>query len=257
MDMLKSALVVLLAAAPVFSEGLPEFNLNAMRAADIGDHSLNPSLWDGIRDYDRMPGAPQPVCARADGGPLPAGLPLPAPAPEPAGVYRTYDLGLPTPLSRGGYVQINSATKLKLNKEKGELTVTFPQVDFGGEAFGGRSDLYVSMLGSDEAPVISWATVICGGPNFMGYKGSTVSLPRESSSLSISETLALGSPKALITRTHRWLAGDLVALEDLCTDDFRGHMKDHRAETLPEKLGKYNFDYNPRKNALKVTWENK
>lgn len=257
MDMLKSALVILLAAAPAFSEGLPEFNLNAMRASDIRDHSLNPSLWDGIRDYDRLPGAPQPVCVRVDGKPMPAGLPLnlsaPVPEPEPAGVYRTYDPGLPNALAKGGYVQINSATKLKLNKEKGELTVTFPDVDFGGASYGGRADLYVKMLGTDEAPAISWATVICGSGNFMGYKGSTADLG-QSGSVSISETLALGSPKALIVRTHRWLAGDLVALEDLCTDGFRERMKDARAETLPASIGRYNFKFDARKNTLKVKW---
>ncbi|MBI5745255.1 MAG: hypothetical protein HY952_11995 [Elusimicrobia bacterium] len=256
MDMLKSALIILLAAAPAFSEGLPEFNLNAMRATDIRDHSLNPSLWDGIRDYDRLPGAPQPVCVRVDGLPLPKGFtpPVPTPRPEPAGVYRTYDPGLPTPLSKGGYIQINSATKLKMNKEKGELAVTFPDVDFGGGSFGGQADLYVRVIGTDEAPAVSWATVICGSGNFMGYKGSTVDFPQQSGSVSINETLALGSPKALIVRTHRWLAGDLVALEDLCTDAFRERQKDYRAETLPASLGKYKLEFNARKNTLKVKW---
>ena len=251
MTMLKSALLILLAAAPVFAEGLPDFNLNRLHAKDILEkRSINPDLIQGIMEYDRIPGAPQPVCVRADGKPMPKFKAAPA--------YRLFDPAEPFMLSRNGYVQINSSTKIKVNKEKGELNVYFPYVEFGGSAmFEGRSDLFVRMTGTDEAPAISWATVVCSNGAFLGYKGATFDFPQRSGSYSISETFAMGAPKTLITRTHRWLAGDLVSLGDLCTDEFKEKMKDSRAETLPEKLGKYNFDYSERKNALKVTWDNK
>ncbi|MCM2267135.1 MAG: hypothetical protein NDI60_05095 [Elusimicrobiales bacterium] len=249
--MLKSALVLLLAAAPVFAEGLPDFNLNAIRARDILEkRAVNPDMIQGIMEYDRIPGAPQPVCVRADGRPMPKF--------KPAETYRLFDPANPVMISRNGYVQINSSTKIKVNKEKGELAVYFPDVEFGGGAmFEGGSDLFVRITGTEEAPAISWATVICSNGSFLGYKGATFDFPQRSGTFSISETFAMGAPKTLIARTHRWLAGGLVTLEDLCTAEFKEKMKDARAETLPEKLGKYNFDYNPRKNALKVTWENK
>lgn len=251
MDMLKSALVIVLAAVPAFAEGLPDFNLNAIRARDILEkRSVNPDLIQGIMEYDRIPGAPQPVCVRADGKPMPKF--------RAAEAYRLFDPAAPFMLSRNGYVQVNSSTKIKLNKEKGELNVYFPDVEFGGSSmFEGGSDLFVRMTGTDEAPAISWATVICSKGAFLGYKGATFDFPQRSGSFSIGETFALGAPKTLIARTHRWLAGGLVTLEDLCSEEFKEKMKDSRAESLPEKLGKYNFDYNARKNALKVSWENK
>lgn len=251
MDMLKSALVLLLAAAPAFAEGMPDFNLDRVRARDILEkRSVNPDLIQGIMEYDRIPGAPQPVCVRADGKPMPK-----IRAAQP---YRLFDPAAPVMISRNGYVQVNSSTKIKVNKEKGELTVYFPDVEFGGGAmFEGRSDLFVRLTGTDEAPAISWATVICSKGAFLGYKGATFDFPQRSGTFSISETFAMGAPKTLIARTHRWLAGGLLTLEDLCSEDFREKMKDSRAETLPEKQGKYSFDYSERKNSLKVSWENK
>lgn len=250
MIMLKKALLLLFLAAPAMAEGLPDFTLNALHARDLLDHTPNYEIQAGARDYD-LRGAPEPVCARADGRPMKV-------QPAPVQFLRSYETpgeySLP---GRAGYIQMNSSTRLKLNKEKGELTVDFPDVDFIGGGFGDRADLFIRMTGTEAEPSISWATVLCSGGSYLGYKGSTVSLPRKSSSLSISETLALGSPKVLIARTHHWLTAGMVALEDLCTDDFRARMKDARAETLPARQGPYAFDYNAGKNRLKVKWETK
>ena len=157
-------------------------------------------------------------------------------------------------LSKANYIQINSAIKLKLDKEKGELTVTFPKVDFGDQADGDKTHLFVKILRETPTPVISWATVICSGGNYLGYKGSTLNFPETSGSLSISETLALGYPKLLMTRTHPWLTEGLGNLEEVCSPAFLEKMKDARAETLPPKLGNFSFDFNPRKNTLKAKW---
>jgi hypothetical protein len=155
---------------------------------------------------------------------------------------------------KASYIQISSAVKLKVDKKKGELTVTFPKVDFGDAAPGDKAHLFVKLLRESPAPVLSWATVVCSDGHYLGYKGSTVSIPEEGGSLSISETLALGSyPKLLVARTHPWLTGD----EDpanICSPPFLQEMKDVRAETLPAKAGNYSFEYNPRKNTLKARW---
>lgn len=165
----------------------------------------------------------------------------------------------PTPvldrqLPKASYIQINSAIKLKMDKEKGEMTVTFPKVDFGDQAAGDKAHLFVKILRETPAPVISWATVICSGGNYLGYKGSTLNFPETSGSLSISETLALGYPKLLIARTHPWLAGGLENPEEVCSPAFLEKMKDARAETLPPTIGNFSFDFNPRKNTLKAKW---
>ena len=204
--MLKSALLLLLAAVPA--------------------HSLQ-------NDFD---------LASLGAGNLPAA----APVPQPEFQRLTGD--------KAGYIQISSAVKLKVDKKKGELTVTFPKVDFGDAAPGDKAHLFVKLLRETPSPVLSWATVLCSDGHYLGYKGSTVGIPEEGGSLSISETLALGSyPKLLIARTPPWLtAGEDPAA--VCSPAFLEKMKDVRAETLPAKVGNYSFEYNPRKNTLKARW---
>jgi hypothetical protein len=261
--MLRNALVLLLAVSPAFAgEGLSDFNLNSVHARDLLDHTLNPEIYEGIRAYDMTPGAPQPECLTEDGKPF-TGHSVPrrraaATRPEPE-FYPLYDgqPGLPPPLSRAGYVQLASSTRIKVDKRRGELTVAFPDVVFAGGAFGDRADLFVRMTGTTDAPAISWAAVLCSGGGYLGYKGSTVTLPEKSGSYNISETMALGTPKALIMKTHRWLTEGMVATEDLCTDAFREKMKDSRVTTLPPALGPYALVFDPKKNTLKVKWENK
>ena len=250
MTMLRNALILLLGVSPAFAEGLPEFNLNSIHVRNLLEHDFNPEIMDGIRAYDMIPNAPEPVCVRVDGGPMPK-----LPVPE---VYRVYDENsgpdLPPPLSKAGYMRMTSSTKLKMNREKGDLVITFPDVQFAGAAFGDKADLFVKITGTAASPSISWASVMCSGSSYIGYKGATVAFPARSGSFSIKETLALGSPKAGISRTHRWLTGGVMALDDLCTADFREKMKDARVESLPPGLGAYSFDFNRRRNTLTAKW---
>jgi len=160
----------------------------------------------------------------------------------------------PAPADKASYVQLTSSIKLKMDKEKGELTVGFPKVNFGDAEPGDKSHLFVRMTRGLPAPAISWATVLCSNGHFLGYKGSNINLPEQSGSFSISETLAMGYPKQLIARTHSWLAGDLADLEEVCTDSFLEKMKDARVETLPQQLGDFSFTYTPKKHTLKVKW---
>lgn len=161
----------------------------------------------------------------------------------------------PAPADKASYVQLTSSIKLKMDKEKCELTVGFPKASFGDAGPGDKAHLFVKMTRGLPAPAISWATVLCSDGHFLGYKGSNLSLPEQSGSFSISETLAMGYPKQLIARTHPWLAGDLADLEQVCSEPFLEKMKDFRAETLPQRLGDFTFDYNQKKNTLKVKWQ--
>ena len=102
MTMLLNALIILLAAVPVSAEGLPEFNLNSLHVKDLLDRNFNPEIADGIRAYDMIPNAPEPVFVRIDGGPMPKPA---APGPE---IYTIYDPNpgpnVPPPLSKAGYI---------------------------------------------------------------------------------------------------------------------------------------------------------
>lgn len=162
----------------------------------------------------------------------------------------------PEPAEKASYIQLSSSIKLKADRENGRLTVGFPKETFGDPGPGDKAHLFVKMTRGLPAPVISWATVLCSDGRYLGYKGSTIALPEASGSLSISETLALGEyPRRLIERTHPWLAAGLAAPDELCSGAFLEKMKDARAETLPPVLGDFKFEYNPRKNTLKVSWD--
>jgi len=249
--MFKSALVIMLAAAPAYAQGLPAFNLNSLHASDLRDHTYNSEIADGARKYDMQPGAPEPVCT-------PAGVPLMQARPGTE-YYQLYtglaEEDLPPPLSKAGYISMTSSTKFRMDKEKGELTVTFPKVDFGGGAAGDRAHLFVRITRETPTPAISWATVLCSGGNYMGYKGATVNFPEKSGNFSISETLALGEyPARMIYGTHPWLTAGLTSLGDICSAPFLEKMKDARAETLPPRIGKFSFEFNPRRNTLTTKW---
>lgn len=250
--MLIQAFIILFAASPVSAEGWPEFNLNSLHVKDLRDRNFNREIADGIRAYDMNPNAPEPVFVRLDGGPMPK-----PPAPDPE-VYAIYDPNpgpnVPPPLSKAGYILLTSSTKLKLNREKGVLTVAFPEVQFSGGGFGSRAELFVKVTPGKPSPRISWAAVMCSRGSYLGYKGATVAFPTRSGSYSIKETLALGSPKGAISLTHRWLTAGMMSLDDLCSDEFRKKMKDARAETLPPRIGAYSFEFNPRENTLKAKW---
>jgi len=206
-----------------------------------------------VADYDSHPGWPQPACVHVEG--LPG--PVPPKSPPAAEYSRLYDVppgALPPPFSHEGYVMLTSATRIKMDKENGELDVNFPDAEFGGGAFGARAELFVRLLNGADGPAISWAAVFCRGGTYLGYKGSNVAFPSRSGRFSLKETAALGAPKLLITRTHHWLTAGMVALEDLCSEDLRSRMKPYRAATLPPRAGRYRLSYDRRKNSLKVRW---
>ena len=150
---------------------------------------------------------------------------------------------------------MTSATRLKMNKGKGELTVTFPDIHFAGGAFGDRSELFVKFTGGRSAPAISWAAVMCSGDSYIGYKGATVAFPSRNGSFSIKETLGLGSPKAGIARTHRWLTAGMMTLDDLCSKGFGKKMSGVKAETLPKRIDGFGLDYSAREKRLRVVWK--
>ena len=156
---------------------------------------------------------------------------------------------------KASYIQLVSSVKLKMDKEKGELTIGFPKAAFGDPEPEDKSYLFVRLTRGLPTPALSWATVLCSGGHYLGYKGSNLSFPETSGSFSVSETLALGAyPKQLITRTHPWLTEGLQSTEEVCSPSFLEKMKDSRAETLPQRLGDFSFDYNARRNTLKVKW---
>ncbi|MDA8131201.1 MAG: hypothetical protein M0025_12905 [Elusimicrobia bacterium] len=166
------------------------------------------------------------------------------------------EVPLPAPAAdKASYIQLVSSVKLKMDKDKGELTIGFPKAAFGDPEPEDKSYLFVRLTRGLPAPALSWATVLCSGGHYLGYKGSNINFPEKSGSFSINETLALGTyPKQLIARTHPWLTEGLQSTDEVCSPAFLEKMKDSRAETLPQKLGDFSFDYNARKNTLKVKW---
>ncbi|MDA8131719.1 MAG: hypothetical protein M0011_09490 [Elusimicrobia bacterium] len=156
---------------------------------------------------------------------------------------------------KASYIQLVSSIKLKMDREKGELTIGFPKAAFGDPGPEDKSYLFVRLTRGLPAPALSWATVLCSGGHYLGYRGSNIDFPEQSGSFSINETLALGAyPKQLITRTHPWLTEGLGSPDEVCSPAFLEKMKDSRAETLPQKLGDFSFDYSARRNTLKVKW---
>ncbi len=251
--MLRSALLLLLAAAAAFAAEPVYLGPDRPRRS-WKERGLpyNDIIARAVEDYDRS-GKPQPVCVHVESLPGPVSAP-PDRGPERLRLYDQPPGSLPPPFSREGYVMLTSATTIRMNKEKGELDVDFPEADFGGGAFGARAELFVRLEGTPSKPAVSWAAVFCKGGSYVGYKGSTVAFPSRSGRFSLKETAALGAPKLLITRTHHWLTAGMVSLEDLCTEGFSERMKGARAATLPPRAGAYVLKYNARKNSLKVTW---
>lgn len=161
---------------------------------------------------------------------------------------------------KASYIQMTSSVKLKADAEKGELRISFPKVDFGDQSPEDKAFLFVKAE-NFPARKLSWVTVLCSGNSYLGYKGSNLLFPESSGSFSVGETLALGSfPKRLIERTHPWLLAALPGApsgdpERLCSKEFRESAKNWNTETLPKELDGVSFEYNPKKNTLKVSWK--
>lgn len=155
-------------------------------------------------------------------------------------------------------VRIIGRTKLTTNGKNGRVDIKFPAVEFADELPGDEAFLFVKATGTALTPEISWAAVLCSGGDYLGYKGSTLKLPEKPGAFSITETLALGERKALVKETHPWLAGARKksggGLDYLCSPEFRKTMKGYTVRTLPRDLAMYHFKYDPKENALKITW---
>lgn len=177
-----------------------------------------------------------------------------------SGLPEIFPRPVPSSPAKASYIQMTSSVKLKADAEKGELFISFPKVEFGEQAPDDKAFLFVK---TETVPArkISWATVLCSGRSYLGYKGSNLFFPEKSGSFSMGETLALGAfPKRLIERTHPWLMSALPGapagdLEQICSDGFREAAKDWNAESLPKELDGAVFEYNPKKNTLKVSWK--
>ncbi len=223
--------IILALAMPLqaAAEGWPVFNLNdgpARRRVVPSDH-----IW--------VPPVPEPMVVAMDWEEI-------APS-ERIPVFSPY---------KAGYVSVQSAVKIKVKKDKGEAVFTFPRVEFGDQGPGDRAQLYVRIAEGGGAPVsVSWATAICSGAHYLGYKGSTFTMPRDSGDFSMSETLAMGYPKVLIARTHPWLFAGGLGTEEICSEKAGPALASFDAARLPASAGGAALRYDPRKNSLRITWK--
>ncbi|MEI7530093.1 MAG: hypothetical protein WCK76_14240 [Elusimicrobiota bacterium] len=238
-------------------EGLPEFKLNSLKVS---------TLRVAERDLYIPPPSPP---ARQGATSVRYGT-MPAPI-ERYPLYRPYQAGfirlpggfLRTRLGSGGEhgtdnVRITGKTKLTTDGRNGKAEIKFPAVEFEDELPGDEAFLFVKATGEDLPPELSWAAVICAGSEYLGYKGSTLKLPAEPGGFTLTETLALGGRKGLVSKTHPWLAGEKAVdggrLDYLCSPKFRKKMKDYTVQTLPRELAMFHFRYDAKQNALKITW---
>jgi hypothetical protein len=211
------------------AEGWPVFNLNdgpARRRVVPSDH-----IW--------VPPVPEPMVVAMDWEEI---------APfERSPVFSPY---------KAGSVSVQSSVKIKVKKDKGEAVFTFPRVSFGDPGPGDRARLYIRVGGAEGAPVsVSWATAICSGAHYLGYKGSTFTMPSGSGDFSVSETLAMGYPKVLIARTHPWLFAGGLKTDEICSEKAGPALASFDAASLPASAGGSDLRYDPRKNSLRITWE--
>jgi hypothetical protein len=224
-----SVLLALIMPLRAAAEGWPAFTLNdvpSRRRVAPSDH-----IW--------VPPVPEPVPVRMEWEEI---------APfERSPVFSPY---------KAGSVSVQSSVKIKVKKDKGEAVFTFPRVSFGDPGPGDRARLYIRVGGAEGAPVsVSWATAICSGAHYLGYKGSTFTMPSGSGDFSVSETLATGDARALIARTHPWLFVKELKPDDLCSEKASGTLASFGAARLPPSAGGAVLRYDAARNALKITWK--
>lgn len=184
-------------------------------------------------------------------------------------VYRYNEDGVPVvppPTDTGYYaggrpggVRLESSIKVVVEGETGRAEINFPGAGPDGAPYGFRSSLFVKFAANSSASVLSWASVVCSGRQYLGYKGSSLKLPGGAGDFVIKdETLSLGPLKSLLGRTHPWLlpaseAGN-QALDGLCSADFPKKMKAYAVKALPREADGFSFKYDPVGNLLTVTW---
>ena len=246
--MKRSAAIKMLPLLAVLSLG-PVFPAPASGEKSLPDFHLNSVKVSGLRA-------------------LPYGELPPVPPPTDSG-YRYK--------ARTGGVRLNSSVAVYIEGEAGRAEINFPAAE-GGEARSGfRSSLFIKFAEQSSAAVLSWAAVVCSGPQYLGYKGTSLKFPDKSGNFVIKdENLNLGPLKALLEKTHPWVipavekdnfqglrwcqvAGycppEDQSLDRLCSADFPGRMKAYAVKALPHKAGGFVFNYDKAKNLLTVTWE--
>ncbi|MDT8286098.1 MAG: hypothetical protein RQ748_03220 [Elusimicrobiales bacterium] len=211
------------------AEGWPVFDLNDGPAR--GRVATSDHVW--------VPPVPEPI-------PVTAKLEEPA-SSETMPVFSPY---------KHGTVSVRSSVRIKVKKDKGEAVLTFPRVSFGEPGPGDRARLYIRVgEGGDGPASVSWATAICHGAHYLGYKGSTFTMPRGSGDFTVSETLAMGHPKAFIKRTHPWLFGKGLKPDDICSAKAGEALESFDAERLPPSAGGAELRYDAREQVLTVIWK--
>lgn len=160
---------------------------------------------------------------------------------------------------RPGGLRLESSIKIVVEGESGRAEINFPGAGSEGASYGFRSTLFVKFAANSSSSVLSWASVVCSGRQYLGYKGSSLRLPGGAGDLVIQdETLTLGPLKYLLGRTHPWLLPAREAggrtLDGLCSPDFPAKMKAYALKALPHEAGGYSFRYDPAGNLLTVTW---
>ncbi|MDO8804844.1 MAG: hypothetical protein Q7R35_10455 [Elusimicrobiota bacterium] len=198
---------------------------------------------------------------------IPDGCISPVPPPTDTGYY----FG-----AKKGGVRLDSSIAVFIDGQAGRAEINFPAAEHSEERSGFRSSLFIKFAEHSSAAVLSWATVVCSGRQYLGYKGSSLKFPDRSGDFIIKdETLSLGPAKTRLGMTHPWVipaaqtdnfqglrwcqvAGycppEDQSLDRLCTSDFPGRMKAYAVKALPAKAGGYSFKYDPAKNELTVSW---
>jgi hypothetical protein len=220
------ALMIPLHAA---AEGWPAFDLNRGRARGrivLADH-----IW--------VPPVPEPIVVDL---PLEDTLPF-----ERAPLFSPY---------KHGPVYVRGAVKVEVSGDSGKATLVFPEVTFGEPAPGDRAELFVMVSSSGGRPAaVSWATAICFGRHYLGYKAADFVLPDGSGDFSVRETFATGLPRDAIASSHPWLFAGGLRPGDLCSGKAAAALAGFRAAGLPGRAGAAGLGYDARKKTLTVTWK--
>ena len=174
----------------------------------------------------------------------------PVPPPTDTGYY---------PRVKAGDLRLDSSVTVTVDGGKGKAEINFPRMKHPGARSGFRSSLFVKFAPHNSAAVLSWAAVLCSGPQYLGYKGSSLKFPDRAGDFTIKdEALSLGPLKAQLGRTHPWVipAGEdgFRDLDRLCSADFPSRMKAFNIKALPREAGGYIFRYDPAADLLTVSW---
>lgn len=211
------------------AEGWPAFNLNHTRSA----RRIMPAsdIW--------VPPVPEPI---------PVDL-----APEDMTPYERMPVFSPY---KHGSVFARGAVQVELRRERGEARLVFPDITFEEPAPGDRTELYIRVSTGTGAPAaFSWATAICFGAHYLGYKGASFTLPDASGNFSVRETFAMGLPKEAIAVSHPWLFDGGSGPEDLCSGKTAAALGAYGAARLPADADGAALKYDAVKNSLEVTWK--